>query len=540
MRKFSVLTICASAALALAAGCDNSVAVGNSNPAGIVSGIVLDASNAGAPLAAATVTVFSAGVTGTAMTDMNGAFVIKNVPSGNVIVTISNMGYVTAEFSSFLNGAVGNFPVKNPSLTIGPIGLIKSSGAFNVRLVDEMGSPVGNVKVTGRVDNARWVDYSSGSGFGSGAFEASATSGPDGLVQFMGLPDVATVPFAQFQQAVLSVNVPPVKIMNTEAYEFLGIIQGFNLLQLGTQVPTITLAGPHTPLGVVESNVPYLAPTNQFNNNESVTVPANGPLSIEFNQAINPQSLRVAIYEEDGVTLAMAQAQATVLTNIVTVMPSTPLNAGTRYNFLIHADSLNSATGSTVGGSNAFSTFVPMFTAPPMQPVSIVQTSIAKNTQPSGFTTVTFSFDEPVGLGDASTNAISCVAFYEGANLDNGDPASYPGEYDNNGAGLVCMSPQKPFIGLDITAVQPNEIIPPGIAAVTGFAAKWTVTINGPLVNGNSPGCSPNDPASSCAGPQSGNKIHLIFSRLPASQTIHRVNGQPLTDDPTHLVFTIP
>src|SRR5579871_3901817 len=169
MRNFSVLSICAASLLA-GASCDNSVAVGNSNPTGVVSGIVVDASNAGNPLPmGAQIHVFSAGKSfdaGTSSTD--GSFAINNVPSGNIIVTISSMGYVTAQFDAFLNGAVGNFPVKNPSLTLGPIGLIKSSGSFNVRLVDENGGPVAMVKATGRLDGARWIDYSGGGPNGSG------------------------------------------------------------------------------------------------------------------------------------------------------------------------------------------------------------------------------------------------------------------------------------------------------------------------------------------------------------------------------------
>src|SRR5262245_55830349 len=95
---------------ALVTACsDNAVTVGNSNPLGIVAGIVIDAANE-MPLAGAMVKLIAADKTLTATTDMDGVFRVLKVPSGSFILTVSITGYQTALINDVLNGAVGNFP----------------------------------------------------------------------------------------------------------------------------------------------------------------------------------------------------------------------------------------------------------------------------------------------------------------------------------------------------------------------------------------------------------------------------------------------
>src|SRR5207302_1644751 len=126
-----------------------------------------------------------------------------------------------------------------------------------------------------------------------------------------------------------------IKISGSESYSFLGISVTFKLSNLGlfggnNQAPNILLAGPHTSLGVLGSNIPFLRGTGNFV--QSFTVPPNGPLTIEFNQAINPSTVRAVFYNEDGVTPAQAQPMATVSTNLLSMTPNQALVAGARYN----------------------------------------------------------------------------------------------------------------------------------------------------------------------------------------------------------------
>jgi hypothetical protein len=524
---------------ALLGGCnDSTVAVTNDNPTGTVGGMVVDAATQ-MPMMGATVKLVSGGNTLMAATQMDGTFAVPKVPVGSFIVFISNMGYGTAQFdSSLFSGSA--LPVKNPVATLGPIGLVKADAQFNVRLVDETGAPVPMVNVVGRATSAAYVDFSGGDGNGRGALSFTAKSGADGLAQFTGLPEYATV--AEWVNTNFVVDVPPVKVSGSESYSFLGVSQSFDLSNLtfssngAQQAPTILLAGPHTPLEVVGSNLVYLSGIPAFLDQTSQVAP-NGPLTVVFNQAINPQTVRVAFLQEDAVTAAAATPMATVTTNLLSITPNQALVAGARYNVLIHADSALAPSAANV--VSEFNVVAPFFVqqasgVTPTVNVNSVSKSINGNVQ------VTFTLNEPIGVGAANSGPISCVAFYEGANLDNGDPASYVGEYEAPSP-VQCFSQGNPPPGMDVTAIFPIEQTQPGL--VTGFASKWLININNtasvPATGPNSLACKPGVPIP-CAGPQSGNKIHLIFSRLPVGQTVRRTNGQPVVEDSTKLVITIP
>jgi hypothetical protein len=525
--------------LAAALGGCSSSSTTSDNPTGIVGGLVLDAASQ-SPLPSATVKIISGGNTLTATTQMDGTFSVSKVPVGTFIINIASAGYTTAQFEGSLSSPI-QVAVKNPVVTVGPIGLIKADATFNVRLVSESGAPVPMVNVIGRVSAAAFIDFSSGDGAGRGSLSFTAKSGSDGLVQFTGLPELATV--AEWANPHFTVDVPPTKIADSESYSFLGIQQSFNLSNLvfssggPAQAPTILLAGPHTPLSAQASNLVYLKGSPAFLDQTS-QVPPDGPITVEFNQAINSSTVRVAFYNEDGITAAAAQPMVTVSTNLLTLTPNAALVAGARYNVAIHVDAALAPTVADV--QTEFNTVVPIFVqqasgVTPAVNVNSVSKSVNGNVQ------VTFTLNEPVGVGAGSTAPIDCVAFYEGANLDNGDPGSYVGEYEPPSP-VECYAQGNPPPPMNVTAIYPiEEVQLPGL--FTGFASRWLININNtasvPQTGPNSLACKPGVPTP-CAGPQTGNKIHLIFSRLPVGQTVRRTNGQPLVEDPSKLVITIP
>ncbi|MCU1276804.1 MAG: hypothetical protein JWM53_350, partial [bacterium] len=200
-------------------GCTQGVSVDNGNPTGTVAGIVVDATSE-APLTGATVTVIAGDKTQTAMTDMNGQFAVGKVPAGTFIMTVTQMGFVSAQLTDVLSGSIGNFPVSNPQRTIGPVGLFPATGTFTVHVVDESGAPVPSLKLTGRT-GVRQVVYMNGAAVGEGAYEVSATTGMDGSAAFMGLPVYAGL--VGIVDDSFTVSVPPTKVMGTEIYDFLGV-----------------------------------------------------------------------------------------------------------------------------------------------------------------------------------------------------------------------------------------------------------------------------------------------------------------------------
>ncbi len=523
--------------VALAGGCGSTVSVGNGNPTGTVGGIVIDATNE-APLMGATVNVISAGKTFTSQpSDMNGVFSVANVPSGDLIVQIVNMGYLTAQFNATLGGAVGNFPVNNPVETIGPIGLIPATGSFAVRLVDESGAPVPMVKVVGTTA-VRFVDFGLqtpgqlGAGVATGNVVFNATSDTNGLVTFSGLPAYSSL--GSYVDDTFRVTVPPVQVMGTNSYQFLGLTSIFHPAHLDTtqQSPTIVLAGPHTPLTVLESNVAYLRFQATFDTSEGLTVPPAGPITVTFNQAIDAGSVRVAFYNEDGVTPAPSQPTATVTTNILTITPAAALPSGARFNMDLHVASALAATQTDVSSAEFNVQSAPFFTAPPAGSKPSVNMGTLSKTTVGANTQVQFALTEPIGLGRGLSGGISCIAFYEGVNLDNGDSAPYPGEYDNNGQSLQCYAQGSPLPALDITAIYPIEQAP----VITGFATRWAVNIDQPATTGP---CKP-IAGITCTRPAVGTKVHLVFDKLPPGSTLRRTNGDVVATDAVNLTFVVP
>jgi hypothetical protein len=488
---------------------------------GVVGGLVVSASDQ-SPVSGATVTLIAGGTTSTATTGMDGAFSFAAVPFGTFIVEVSQTGTLSA----VLNGAVLSAA---STVTLGPIGLVPNTGTFAVRVVDEQGAAAPGIKVTGTTD-VRWVSFAGGVPSSQGSVTVTATSDATGLITFTGLPDLTSL--GTFVSGTLSVAVPPVHIMGTETYDFLGVTVTYNLRALTNtmQAPTITLAGPHSPLLVMASNIAYLVFQATFDTSDGLTIPAAGPITVAFNQALDPASVRAVVTLEDGVTQAQVQPQAAVTGNLLTLSFATPLTAGTRYNLDLHA--LAARAPSVTDSQAEFNVqSAPFFTAPAAgAAVSVVMSSLSKTTIGAN-TVVTFMTSEPIGLGRGQSFPISCVAFYEGVNLDNGDPAAYPGEYDNMGQSLTCYAQGNPLPAMDITAIRPIEQAP----VITGFAARWQVAVDSPTTTGP---CKPL--GGTCTRPSVGTKVHLVFDRLPPSQTVRRTNGAVVATDPTNLTFVIP
>lgn len=506
---------------ALLAGCNDSVTVGNNNPTGLVGGIVVDAAHE-TPIEGATVKIVSAEKVLEATTTADGQFTVRDVPAGSYIISISQAGFLTASFNDTLGGNVGNFPVSNPTRTLGPIGLVKNGATFTVRVVDEGGAPAEGIPVKAR-PQVRWVDFSSGSPVSRGAVELTATSNADGAATFMGMPGYAEL--GGVVSDVVFFDVAPMKVMGSEVYEFLGASVPMSLNALGSTVPTIVLAGPNTPLQVLHSNVEYIR-SAQVGPTGSV-VPAGGPISVVFNQAINPATVRAQLQTELG-QLAPVQPMATAQLNSLTITPAMALTPGQRYNLVLHVDAARATRTQT-----EFNVVAPFFVA---QNAGVNVTATGKLESPSPTDLVLrVTFNEPVGVGSGTSAPRSCIAFYESpVELDGvtNPNAPFPGEWGNGDVGrLACFAGGST---LDITAMTPAG----EAAVVTGFVTQWIVRLGVPGGSAGTNGCKsiPPPAITNCIQPGSGHRVHLIFSKQPVGATFRRVSGQPLDD---RITFTI-
>jgi hypothetical protein len=541
------LLLVASAILAVSCGSDNqSVSVGNTNPLGTVGGVVLDAGSE-MPIMGAMVTLVTGAKSLTATTDMNGLFSVSNVPSGNFIVTVTNSGFESAMLTGVLNGAVGNFPVKDPVVTLGPIGLVKNDGTFAVKIVDQFGAPVANVAVTARTE-IRWVLFQNGQPVPQGSYEITGTSGMDGIVMLAGLPNYVSLGaiFGSTYDQIF-ITVPPTQVMgSTTIYTFLGGTFQFDVGHLdamGSAQPTgivdqpiIRLAGPDTALSILNSSLDILrgltstgaaSITVDYNHTPVYTyTPPNGPITIEFNQVVNKGTLRAQLFDESGQQSTIS-LMAAGMNNVITITPMSALTAATRYSMALHVDS-NVVPGQS-GAGRELNVTVPIFTAPASGTSPKVLPASTKYTIDSSQNVfVDIIFSEPIGTGFGNTSAVSCIAYYElaGQGLDNDPNKLAPGEWpmgSTTGIGVSC-----PNAGLDITGITPVET---GTMPQSGFSSHWRVKTDAIA----HPECIV---PGGCIYPSPPPTMHLLFSKLAGDKTFKRPDGTPVADNLMNFSFT--
>jgi hypothetical protein len=548
----------------LVAGCKNEGISdggggGVGNPQGTVAGIVLEAGSE-APLAGVTVKIVTGASTQQATTDASGVYRVGHVPSGPFVAQLDAADHVPVFLTGNLMGAVGMTPVSDPQITLAPIGMLASTGKFRLRLIDDRGSPAPKIAISART-RIRWVDYSMAGGpVAQGSYAVTGTSGDDGIVELDGLPDYSSLygigyapyPYNSTLLDYLSVDVPPVQVMGSDAYSFLGGTFGFYVNHLsnssgypyppGTDVPTVVLAGPLTSLQVIDSNIEYLrgitggaAQAPYYAISGSVVPPTGEVITIAFNEAVDKNGLRAQLTRADG-SISPIQPTVKIDTNLLTLETTDPLDAGQRYNLVLYVTAALDPSRNPYPNYPYYYPYpnriiratAPFFVAPtPGSSPSVPQDQVHVNTDMSGKRTLDFYFSEAVGVGAASTEGLSCIAFYE--NDFDGDPGSvFQGEWVSDPTRLVC--PANPAPVWDVTRILPLEV-----GLITGFTSHWQIKLDG----------NPNDACkkgTSCSYPPSGTKVHLVFTKTDANHTVHRADGEPLDffDGAQPITFTIP
>jgi hypothetical protein len=516
MRALLALTL----AMATGAGCD-SVSIDNGNPLGTVAGVLIDAASE-LPLMGASVQLVTPAGTLSATTDTSGVFKVEKVPAGSFILQLSADGHQPVSLNQTLAGNVGNVPVRNPSMTLGPLGLLPIGSSFSVRLVSETGGPAEGVSVSARLP-LRWIDFSSGEPVPDGSFSLTATSDAAGLATFPNFPDFAALKgVLPESSANVEFQVAPTLVMGSggQYYSFFGLQVTFNPLRLaGDQnVPTLLLAGPRSDLTVLESSISYLR-HGALGASDTSIVKASGPIYVAFNQAISAASVRAYLTLENGqLGPNVPTLQATTTLNVLKLVPNAPLAAGARYNLHLRATAQSSDGVNANGRDRSFE--VPFFVETTL-PVSVVS---AKRDPLTGLVTVVFS--EPIGSARVSGPAVvPCGVFWEQPVDFNGTAEAYWGEYQANAASLVCddlgqnlpTTPAPP--NPDLSQMTPTEVRTGTF--LTGLSSVWTF-------RADTSGCRPG--YTDCRSPGVGDKAHFVFSLQSAGQTIRRASGAPVGD----------
>ncbi|MGZ3429137.1 MAG: hypothetical protein ACXVCV_20940, partial [Polyangia bacterium] len=406
--------------------------------------------------------------------------------------------------------------------------------------VDDRGAPVPGVVVTARPQVKYFAynyPYGGGGAFPTlspfGQYSVTATSDAMGVVTFVGLPNaVAFNMIGNFGNAQMFIDVPPITVMGSSTYQYLGETLPVNPTHvappLGTNAFTIQLVGPNTALSILYSSIDYLigrtgSTLPNFTSHVGSVLPTDKPISITFNQTVDQKSLRAQLLDENGASLGN-MTPLFVAGNVVQLTPAATFGAGKRYNLVLHADpsSLAGSMGTPLNVTAPFFTAGPATLAVTATLTTLPVTGIAA---PAVGKIVMLSFSEAVGNGGgASSNLLPCVGWYEGIDLDNsGGTVSYQGEWATTLQ--QCPATVAP-IGFDVTRVNSFEPAPSALIPMTGFATKWWAQVDDTTTTG---GCK-GGIAVACPRPTTGTMMHLVFSHLDSTQTFTRANGQPVGD----------
>lgn len=515
-KRWSVLALAGLYLGAVALGCggdsskssvDEHLSVDNVAPVGSVGGQVLDGLT-DTPLSGVTVTIVAGSFAAKGVTDASGIFAVSGVPaSGPVLATFTKSGYLSADLVGAFANAAGQFPVSNATVTFGPLELLPSTGSFSLFVFDESGAPAQGHQMT-LTTRVRFLNVQSGLPVSSGSYTAVAQVTGAGQVTFPGLPDYYGL--GHKVDTLVDVAVPPYDADGDGYFEFPGQVYTYDVLDLGnpatgnpqTTIVLDTSGGYPTTLSVVASNVQALEgwPNGTY---APDTIPPVGPISVLFNQPVDPDSLLVSVFDEEGIVEHVPNVQ--VSGSSAQIGFPTALPVGAEYNMRITA---RAATGDRLATGSFDAAF---FVIDETAPVSLtIETEDTDPTNPTRIVT----FSEPVGFGlpgQSLSLASNCVLFFEhmqvGPNPGLGDDV---GEWGN----ADCYAPT--VFDVPLTPVEPDPVQPGGVGR-SGYCRKWKFDV--PFLDGGA------------AFLPSGTPVHFAFNHVDsASRVMRRANGEPLPE----------
>lgn len=485
MRRFGLI-----AALAVAACGDDGITVNQVDAEGSVGGIIVDAATR-APLAGVEISLLAGGEAFDPVTTADdGTFAFDGVPAGGVIVTLAApAGYESAWLRGELPAAAGEYPAGNSTLTLGPLGLVPTTGQFTLRVLDGDGAPVSGYQLAVQTF-AQYIDFASGVADAGGEVLRAATTDADGYATFLGMPDFAALGPSVPDGVV--VVLPPRDANADGIYEFGGGDRVFNLRALTDPTPDVVLQGGFEgALAVRASTIDALVPGG---GDGPSRIQRNGTIFVKFNLPIRAD-VDVAIGDEDGDPLA-AQPAIGIRDDTLTIsFAGAQLEQGAEYNLHIHA--VAAAGDRTITGDFPAS----FFTVPGASTVSVAGATR------DGAQNVFITFSEPVGGITTGLGGTNCVLFFQ-VDLDG-----------TGGIGNAASELGAGSCGVTLSSNEPN---PPGPVGTSGYSTRWV--FNAPLVLGTNP-IPQNTP------------VHVVFSRVATTNAVMlRTDGTPAND----LMFLMP
>jgi hypothetical protein len=437
-------------AMALAAaGCGHEVTeVAASTPKGRITGKVLDLY--GQALVGVEIRASNGATTTTAEA---GLFALENVTAGSTVgLAFRLSGYAPAYATAEVSSSAGNFPLGGGEVFVGPIRLEPTTGELTLNVIGYDGLAVAKLAGTLGVTPG-YLDFSrTGSadpGVGSIAVQAT---GRNGVLKFAGIPkveDLASLESIDLH-AHYSVYVAP--ILNDDGtLRYGGATASFSALTLWIEPWTRTLVLPapeaKLPVQIVAASIANLldVPSRGRDNLAGKA----GPISVVFNQRINPDDLSVEIRNDSSDPSASTRLPLTTeITPIgnqlrIALAPGSAFTDGMKYQLILQAHSADDPSAAPLA-INA-----PLFggsveTSSTSRGLGSVAVSYVESTSPAdgkfgAGERLEITFERYLGRGES---AAFKVPVYFNDDLDgNGSLGNAPGE---KGSGRpLCLSSEE-------------------------------------------------------------------------------------------------
>lgn len=345
--------------------------VAPSTPMGTVSGQVLNSKFQPLEGVDVTVTVGSApaGLKGTS--DVAGNFAIKDVPAGaSVLLTFSKGGYATYRSTATVPSTAGNVPINNGNASFGPVVMGDTSGNVKFYVYTPMGRPATGATATLSVNPASYLVSRTSENISNQPLVVQGTVDANGVLTFNGVPSaeegirigsnytVYISPMDTNSDGIPdvdgSVNQYDGNTLLTGGLGNVGVYAA-TTIQLQTAVPTTGLDVKYSNLAAIQTG--DLRPLHNM-------VRLGDPISIAFNQPIQPGSLVVTLTDEYGKEpLSVTKTLNSTNTYLSITPGSGVLSEGKEYNLYVRAVALSDGSIKT--------SVVPFFVGNPASPPAL-------------------------------------------------------------------------------------------------------------------------------------------------------------------------
>jgi hypothetical protein len=420
---------------------------------GSVSGIVYSGIT-NEPLEAVDVTIMTGATAITTVTDANGMYFFTDLPTtGQLVLLYDVAGFYGGRQLIQFPETYGDFPIRDPALSIDPIWLLSKNGTLRFKVTNSYGEPVEGHPVQISFNCSYMIQNNNTNDLSCmGDFDLVANTNALGIVEFQEIPLASEVGADNFDNVDYFVPFVDLDGDGYPEYSSAGGTVSLRDTQGSIHYINLPVYGSETAISISNSNYPALQGSTNLKFPNAIA--PGGTLWMEFNT--EPDNLNIIIYDIAGVSTPVT---GTINgRNVSVVIPNTLDNTQMYY---IYVYATNKMGGATVERA------VPLFLVPPA--TLEVSNIVFDNTTNQFFVT----FNQPIGQG--STNLSITPDNYTPVYYDHDFGGTPPGSIGDFTGEYGWYSSTYDFLYdsiLDDVDTYPN-FLPSGLYGSVYFHTTW-------------------------------------------------------------------